>query len=485
MKHVVIEAPRLRARGWGSASNARTFNGQPFNGLAFNDLPRIGRYRRYVFSIALPLAAIWLLTAAWLSFAPVIYDSRFTLILPGSGAGGSLNVESIGQAESAATSAFSSSTLSPTENYKRLLMADVTIRAAAKLAHEDSGRFPEPAISLIDPTNLIGVEITGSSPLQAQRRAKALHTAFLAQLKRLRADEASKREESDVAHLTTLEAKVRETQGKLLEFQASNGLVSLEQFNNRISSIDTLKDREREARTAYRQRSAQSARYGSALGTGIKGANLALRLRSDPVFQKLVERYAALDADAQQKSATLGDAHGDMAQATGERDSLRLALSERGRDLTGMNPDTLLQMVDLSVSDGRSNLFEGLIASDSERAGARAGLSEIRGDLAQQQGQSGRWVQQASVLADLTRDHRVAEAVFSTALARIDTNKQDPFASYPLVQSLEEPSLPRSPSGPSFVLGFCAAIAASFLLLIGFMLTWFRQPILGKLLPKG
>jgi uncharacterized protein involved in exopolysaccharide biosynthesis len=470
VKHVVIQRPRFATRAIG---------------VARYGLPSTGRYRRYILSMLLPFLAIWLATVAWLSFAPVVYESQFTLILPGSGAGGSLNVESIGQAESASSSAFSSTTLSPTENYKRLLMADVTMRVAAKYALEDAGNFPEPAIKLVDQTNLIGVEITGSSPLQAQRRAKALRKAFLEQLDRLRADEASKREESDIKHLTALEAKVRETQGKLLEFQASNGLVSLEQFNNRISNIDALKDREREARTAYRQRSAQSARYGSALGTAVHGANLSLRLRSDPVFQKLVERYAALDADAEQKSATLGDAHADMAQAASERETLRTAMADRGRDLTGMNAATLLQMVDLSVSDGRSNLFEGLIQSDAEKAGARAGLAEIRSDLAQQQSKSAGWVEQASVLADLTRDHRVAEAVFSTALARIDTNKQDPFASYPLVQSLEEPSLPRQPSSPSLMIALGGAIAASLLLFIGFMLTWFRQPILDKLLPKG
>ncbi len=470
MKHVVIERSRFATRAWS---------------VAHHKLSGFGQHRRPIMGLALSLAALWLLTGAWLVFAPTTYDSHFTLILPGSGAGGSLNVESIGQAESSGTSAFSSSNLSPTENYKRLLTADVTTRAAAKLALDAIDSFPEPVVKLVDQTNLIAVEITGASPLKAQRRANALRQAFLRQLDRLRDDEANKREASDAKHLSELEKKVRDTQGKLLAFQASNGLVSLEQFNDRIASIDTLKDREREARAAYRQRSAQSARYGSALGTGVNGANMALRLRSDPVFQKLVERYAALDADAEQKSATLGDAHGDMAQAAGERDTLRTALTKRGRDLTGMTPATLLQMIDLSVSDGRSNLFEGMIVSDTERAGALAGLAEIRGDLASQQSKSGRWVEQASVLADLTRDHRVAEAVFSTALARIDTNKQDPFASYPLVQSLEDPSLARQPSGPSLLISLVGAILASIILLIGFMLTWFRQPILDRLLPKG
>ena len=83
------------------------------------------------------------------------------------------------------------------------------------------------------------------------------------------------------------------------------------------------------------------------------------------------------------------------------------------------------------------------------------------------------------------RDLRVAEAVFSSALARLDTNKSDPFASYPLVQTLEAPSLPRSRSAPSPLLAFAGAIGASLFTFFGFLLIWLRQPIIRKLLPNA
>ena len=94
-------------------------------------------------------------------------------------------------------------------------------------------------------------------------------------------------------------------------------------------------------------------------------------------------------------------------------------------------------------------------------------------------------VEQAARLADLLRDLRVAEAVFSSALAQLDTNKSDPFASYPLVQTLEAPSLPRAASPPSALLVTLGAIAASMVLTIGFLLLWLRQPIIRKLLPNA
>ena len=46
---------------------------------------------------------------------------------------GSVNLETIGQATSTSASAFSSTTLSPTENYKRLITSDIVLRDAAQV----------------------------------------------------------------------------------------------------------------------------------------------------------------------------------------------------------------------------------------------------------------------------------------------------------------------------------------------------------------
>jgi len=266
--------------------------------------PSDGRYRRYAFAVLPPIAAIWILTFSYVKFAPKSYTSNVVMILPGSGMGSSLNLESIGQAQGSAASAFSSTTLSPTENYKRLLMSDVTLRSAASAAHVDPLKFPDPTVKTIDQTNLIQIAIEGKTAQQAVVNATALRDAFLAQLDKLRADEAVKREASDLRHLKELEAKARDTEHKLLDFQAANGLVSLEQFNSRIASLDALREREREARTALREQSAETRTYQSDLGTGVAPSNATLRLKSDPDFQKLLERYAQLDSDATQNSSS-------------------------------------------------------------------------------------------------------------------------------------------------------------------------------------
>jgi uncharacterized protein involved in exopolysaccharide biosynthesis len=447
-------------------------------------LPSAGRYKRYFLTIAPILMAIYGLTGAYLLMVPKSYRSEFSLILPGSGMGSSLNLETIGQAQTAASSAFSSPTLSPTENYKQLLSADVTLRAAARLARESEDGFPGPTIKLIDQTNLILVAISGRDPRQAKARADALRQAFLAQLDILRADEAAKREASDIKHLAALAEKVRAAQRRLIAFQASHGLATLEQFNSRIAAVDTLREKEREVRLQMQQYKGTAGQLAGNLHSSPRAADMAMRLRGDPVFQQLAARYAALHAQASEQSGTLGPRHATLAQTQSEQTAVRKALLRRGRDITGLSDTDILSHADLQLADGRTNLMQAMTVNDAQAAGARATLSEIRSDLVHAQAQSPDLIAQASELADLQRDHRIAEAVFSSALARIDTNKLDPFASYPLVQTLAAPSLPRGPSSPSLTIALAGAIVATFLTFLAFGLLWLRQPILDRILRK-
>ena len=79
---------------------------------------RIGdgdRFPRYLAFALLGGAMIWAPITGYLSTAPLSFKSNTSLILPGSGASASLNLNGIGQASSYADSAFSNSSVSPTE----------------------------------------------------------------------------------------------------------------------------------------------------------------------------------------------------------------------------------------------------------------------------------------------------------------------------------------------------------------------------------
>ncbi|MEL6753034.1 MAG: hypothetical protein AAFO57_03320, partial [Pseudomonadota bacterium] len=82
----------------------------------------------------------------------------------------------------------------------------------------------------------------------------------------------------------------------------------------------------------------------------------------------------------------------------------------------------------------------------------------------------------------LLRDHQIAETVFASALARIDTNRTDIFASYPLTQTVETPGLPDAPATPSKKFIALGTFAGIFLYAIGLALLWIRLPVIRALL---
>lgn len=444
-----------------------------------------GRYRRYLIVLVPGIAAIWLTAICYILLASPSYRSTTTLILPGSGSGGSMNVDSIGQASAATASAFSSPTLSPTESYKRLLSAEITLDRAAKIAGVETRDFPSPAIKLVDQTNLIEIAIDGANPAEARRNGEALRKAFLFGLDQLRADESEKRERADRQRIATLQEKVRVAQRRLLDQQGRTGLVSLDQFSARVGALDVLQDRARTAKVDAARGDAAVGRLAAALRISVGDARRAMLLKADPLFQKLLDRYAQVSTDDVQTGATLGRAHEDRAKLDAEATTLREALADRGRGLTGLQGSTLLRFADLSVSEGRARMFEALVTGDSQAAGAGAALGELNQQIADQTAATDQLVEDAATLTDRIRDLRVAEAVFSSALARLDTNKADPFASYPLVQTLEMPSLPDRPASPSKNLAIAGALGATLMFLTGSMLAWLRQPILKKLLPNA
>ena len=456
-----------------------------FWALVRDGLPSIGRYRRYIMAMAGPLALIWALALSYIAFAPDRFDSKMSLILPGTGVGASMNLESIGQASTNTSSAFSSPSLSPTENYKRLLMSDLVLREAAAITGEDGADFPQPTIKLIDQTNLIEVSISAGSPDKARARMKALRTAFNAQLDILRDDEARTRENADAKRIAELESKVDQAQQALLDFQGETGLVSLDQFAGRISALDQLKASERDRRVRVAETGGAAERLSATLQISLSEARRAMLLKADPEFQELLSRHALAVGAHSEGSGTLGAAHSQIEELAAEIASIQRDLARRGGEITGLSGDQVLALAELASTNAREGLFSSLSQRDSDTAGNTAALTELRRQIASQSADTQAQVEQAAKLAELLRDLRVAEAVFSSALARLDTNKSDPFASYPLVQTLEAPSLPRSKAAPSPLLVIGGALAASVFLLIGFLLLWLRQPIIRTLLPKA
>jgi uncharacterized protein involved in exopolysaccharide biosynthesis len=86
--------------------------------------------------------------------------------------------------------------------------------------------------------------------------------------------------------------------------------------------------------------------------------------------------------------------------------------------------------------------------------------------------------QKQAILDRRSRELQMAEAIFSSTLAKVDLGKSDPYGSFPLLQMVEDPNLPEEASAPKPTLVKVGAAIGSVLVTLGLTLIWWRSPIL-------
>lgn len=450
-----------------------------FFGGSLNDVSRLPRY----FGIAaLSLAALWAPVVIYLTTAPLRFTSDVTLILPGAGASSSVNLSEIGQASSSSRSAYSNSAVSPTVTYKRLLGANRVLKDAAQRSNVPPATLGKPRIRLIDETSLIRVEMTGATPEKAQNHAAALLTSFMAELDRLRADEIRHRAASVRAPIAEYEKSVKKIRAKISDLQARSGLISTEHYNQLVSDVAKLEAHIRDTSARLDQARDEVTALEKALSVGPKTAGLTLRLHADTEFQELSAAVAAHSAELAAARGKYGKRHPDVVAARKAYQGARSRLYARAEKVTGIGRKDLDARVDMSPTGERGRLLAELVRAHARQKGLAGEQAVLIAGLLKRREEANRLMTAAAELDDLNRDYQVAEAVFTSALARTDTTKSDVYASYPLVQVLEDASLPTEPTSPKRKLAILGGVAASFLLLVALVLAWIRRPLLSRLI---
>ena len=443
----------------------------------------LGRLPRYIAFALLGGAVIWGPITGYLKTAPLSYKSQTSLILPGSGTSASMNLNGIGQASSFANSAFSSNAVSPTETYKRLLNADRILDAAATTLEISRAELGKPRVNLVDQTSLIHFEMTGGSPVEAQERGDAILDAFFAELDALRTDEQQTREDSGMGAILDYRQSVATTRDDIERLQSETNLLSVAQYDALLAQQTTLEADVRRQQAATFE--VQAAVTSLELSLGIEAASAAktLKLFADDEYRELlnqVAQHAALLSDA---SAQFGAQHPEVIDARRAKSHAEAAVVARAVRLTGL-AESQLDALDVAPDGARAALLADLVEMNAKRIGASEQLAAMKAQVHDQALRLTQMSAAAAQLQDLQRDFSVAEAVFATAIARAETTKSDVYASYPLVQVLENPSLPEKPSSPNRKLAIAAGAVATLMMLFGLVLGWTRSAIIGTLIKK-
>lgn len=451
-----------------------------FRGGAVNDM---GRLPRYAAITLLGLAAIWVPITGYLLKAPLRFTSDASLILPGAGAGATVNLDRIGQASSASASPYANTSISPTVTYQRLLGAGRILDAAAASMQMHPRDFGNPRIRLIDQTGLIRIEMVGNSPDDARARGRALLAAFNAEVDALRQDEIGMRDVSGQDAITEYRETVASTRARISELQRRSGLISIDQYDTVVSTAEELSQELASLETRLVERTEAASALELALNTTPQLASATLRLHADSEFAAIVSEMSVHAAQEARMAGKFGSNHPRVTDARAALEATLQSARARAVELTGL-PEAQIARLDLSSIGGRAGLLSRLVEAETERASLAAEFASLRqrADAAQVRVES--LIDAAAKLEDLQRDYAVAEAVFASAMARSDTTRTDLYVSYPLVQVLEDPSLPTDPSSPRRGVAIGAGVAGSIFLFIGLCMGWMRRPMIDKLLVK-
>lgn len=441
-----------------------------------------GREKRYGILCVLILGLIWGPSLAYLKFAKPRYTSKWTLILPGTGVNAMVKLDSIGQASTSSTSAYGSNTISPNANYKSIAESSGVLELAAKKMKMDADAFGKPRITLVDQTSMIFFEVQGKTGSEAQKKSYALYEAMESTLNNLREDEIKRREDSVQRMLASVQDKLKQSRDQLLAYQSESKVVAIEQFNQFTTSLEDVKIKLFELKAENSRLMGERDQLTKTLNLTAKQASDALLLQTDPVFQENMKHFAQADAMLGKEILKMGENHPEVVKARNEAVAAKQKLGERIKRLVG-NPDPrLLERLTVSSDSTRGALFERMIALDAEAKGSADKIEKLEQQIVEMTARLDKDMNSAATLDDLKRNHQIAEAVFTSALARIDTGKSDIYASYPLIQMLTPPNAPGTPTSPNRLFVFIGAGAATVISLFGMGILWTRKNLLRKIL---
>ncbi|KEF43362.1 MAG: hypothetical protein ER33_01055 [Cyanobium sp. CACIAM 14] len=438
------------------------------------------RWNRYLLTMAVANAFIWMTSILFLLVTKPVYTSKWALILPSNSTAVDVNLPEIGKATSSSGSGIGGTTYDTRANYEYIFTSDQVLREAARLAGIEPHRYGKPRIKLIDNTTLMQFEVSGRSPKEAQQKSIALYRAAQQRLNQLREGEIRQREGPSQRILLAAQKKLERAQQKVTDYKFRSGLSSPDQVKDLSSSIEQLRRQHAEIIASREQASQQLAQLTSSLGLTPAQASSAFQLQVDQIFQQYLKDYSESTATLKLLEAKYGNNHPRVLKERNKRQSSYRYLIDRSRTLLGQSLTSQainkLALSDSSKTGGRDILFQNLLNFQVQEKGLHAQASALEFQIANLEQRLKRVAKPQSNLESLKRDEQIAEAVFASTLTKLDLGQGDLFAAFPLVQLAVEPSLPDSPAAPKKKFILAGATAGSLFTSLGLWLLWLRKP---------
>ncbi len=440
------------------------------------------RWLKYLLLSVICNGAIWGLALTYLKKTPLTFTSELIIHVAGASPGVSVNLPSIGQANTSSGTSFGSHS-DPRENYKLMATSGTVLKTAAESLEIPASQFGKPNIELINNTTLLLLEVSAQEPKVAESKAWALYQALYKRLNILRSQEQAERDKSVQQILEDTRVKLTEAQNKLSGYKLQSGFNSSDQIKDLIGNMGNLQAKLIDAIAEYRQSNDSLQQLATTLRLSPQKAADALVLQTDQEFQKILTEYTDATTILTNLLPSRGPNYPDVVEARQKQQASLQALLQRGQELLGIPVEQLsLERLILDNSNGsgvkRGDLFVQLVKTNAELKGLDGQIAALREQINDLKAELNILTEKESIHDNLDRDLQIAQAVFASTLTKIDLSKGDPFASFPMIQIIEEPTLPEEPSAPKPKLVLAGAFVGSLFVTAGLTLLWWREPLL-------
>ncbi|WGO98773.1 hypothetical protein QFX18_01695 [Saccharophagus degradans] len=436
---------------------------------------------RYLWVALFFYALIVAVVLLYLSRAP-IYASAMSVVLPGSGSSSSFSIDQVGQANQSTRTPFGSAAFSPLVNYKEILKSREVMRGAAEKLNVQYPLLTPPRVELRERTSILFIHVDGGSPASAQAYAEALYESFQEALDRLREDEIIRRDSGVERVLAQYRNKVAATRQAIVEFQQRALLISQDQVAQLMNSQSALQNKRMTSHSQLRKTEDYVNQLSIDLAISPALVGQAFKLQSDAEFRGYLRELDDSAMKLAEYSSTWGYKHPKVVAQQARYDGVKESLLTRSKKVVGIQIADALHGMDLQSAPQRADLFSSLLDAYARLQGLKAEISDM--DISEQKlaDRMKIYSREAAELERLEREHALAEAVYTSAAAKLEAGKSDIFASYPAVQILSIPSYPDKPKSPNT--GIAIAIGGLGILFITFGLftLWHRDYLIALVL---
>ncbi|WP_100642948.1 GumC family protein [Alteromonas facilis] len=416
---------------------------------------------------------------------PPTFKSEMDLVLPGTGSSSNVSLDEVGQVVSQTTTPFGAGGFNPRVNYKEMLTSRGVLERAAETLQIAPHEFGTPKVRLTEQTSIISLSLQGNSPEQATSKAWALYESLQAELDNLRADEVARRDASIKNVLQGYREKTNQARANIVEFQQRALLVSTEQMEQAISTLSQVKAKKLDATANLSELEDYIQQLSFTLQVTPKIAGKALAMKSDPEFIGFYRELSDSSGVLSDYSSKWGNNHPKVVAAQKRVSIARASLVERGMLLTGVDALNEFMALNLENNPKRAELFADLINASAKKEGMDALIEDLNIAVSVLQEELKLYSREVAELDRLEREFDMAEAIYTSAAARLEANKSDVFASYPVVQLLTTPSNPIKQISPNPVIALVAGFAGLFFITFGLIVTWQRSNIVNLLLKRN